>query len=297
MKYFITMCIAFLLTITIYAQESSSSFSENMSKPGEHKKSVSIFMGFNNNLYGYEDERYVGDDKGDYLETTGSYYGAEFFLTGFGAAGIGQDLRFGINTNNYYRGGFNNTTLYAVPSRDIEAREIISDDIKRAGKLYNYTGFFFGLDRYLFGIDAGLTAGMRMYYESTRQRYQKDGSIKDVDGRGWIMDKGELQMNMFMRVGPESMPHFIFERFRENYDPVYGNTIVKIVFPVNQYFKFSGGGTLDSAASIFIEPAVVFNGFGLSARCGSNINYFDSDLKRVGLQDTLFFSFSFFKEW
>lgn len=297
MKYFIYLCIVFILAAPLFAEGLVPSFGDNMKNPGLHKKSISVFSGINNTLFGYEDERFVGDDKGDYLETAGSYYGSEFYMTGFGDSGVGRDLRFGINTNTFYRGGYPDRTLYAIPSMGIEEYTIISDDTERSGKLYNYTGFFFGLDRYMYGIDLGLTAGMRLYYEEKRERYQSDGTIAEENGRGWIMDRGDLQINMLFRIGPENLPHFVFERYRENYDPVYGNTIAKIVFPVNSYFRFAGGGTLDGAASIFIEPSLMVNGFGLSLRGGSYINYYDDKLKRVGLQDTLYCSFSLFKEW
>jgi hypothetical protein len=253
-----------------------------------------IFGGMHDHLYGYTDQRYAGDDKGDYCNTDAYWGGMEFYLTDFSAQHPKlTDIKFGGNINFYFQKEYEQRTLYAVPVCYID-QEIVPSDTSSISKFTLIPGVFVGIDKKWFGIDAGISLYLKGYDEKSREYIDRENStetnrvFKKVEGRGYVWGDSSVKMNYLLRLGLENNAHFIISAYREDYNPDYGVMQVKLLFPVVSFFQMGVGGYLFNTQSIFIEPAFTFFGVTLGAKAGSIINYHNDYFEKVGIKESIF---------
>lgn len=277
--YPITLCFI-LVAPRVIAQNSETQDSKT---EGSH--SLSFFTGYHNHIYGYEDQRYVASDKGDYISALAGYGGIEYERKGL--KGLDprweKDILLGGNVNFYIQDKFSKKTLYAVPSREIPKETVPEDRDDRESRFQLSFGFFAGYDHQWVALTGGLTAKLSGYDETERLKYAPDGSIMDSDGRGWVWDDSILLPNFYFRFGWIEYPHLVFELYRENYDPGYGSLQGKINIPAHANFHIAIGGSFWETASVFLEPSLHMKNWFLGIRTGTIINYYDDDLSRVGV--------------
>ncbi|MCP4137690.1 MAG: hypothetical protein GY754_42375 [bacterium] len=293
-------------------------FYQEFTSPGLHNSKLLLFGGQHKHLYGYTDARYVGADKGDYLESRLIYGGLELVSTDFSSWHSSlDDVSFGTNLNFYTIGGKSGETYLQASTWPITyLRTDIPGNDNEKGRRYGFNfGFFGGIDKKWYGLTGGLTGRVKHYTETNRKRrvIDEDGNpvmvtdpntgslieqTVDIKGRGLVAD-GEFSIrpNLFLRLGMEDKAHFTFSIFQEDYNPVYGIIQTKLVIPVNSYFTMKVGGYLYETTAIFVEPELNLGDFSISAKAGTFIGYKDDVMSKVDLVDSLFASASISYRW
>ncbi len=279
------------------------------SESGARKSKIMVWGGAHQHLFGYKDVRYKKGDEDssqmDYMTADAQYGGMELYVTGFpGISRALRDARFGVNVALYRHEAFTERNLYAVPAHGI-LEETVPDETElgRNGKWWSNIGVFAGNDGKWVGIDLGITLRATVINEKSRYKLDPNSPAAPnetyikTDGRGLLFDDAYLVPNLLLRLGQETLPHFTFSIFRQDFDPAYGSIMSKVVFPVSQYFKMSVGGYLWQTQAGFMEPAVCFLGVELAVRAGIIINYPDEELERVGIKDSVFGAFSLSYNW
>lgn len=263
-----------------------------------------IYGGYHTYLYGYEDKRYVDlKDQGDFLKTTGQYYGMEYARSGFGKEFLEVDnARIGGLMNIYYRDYFKPRTLYAVPAHGIAQETILPNANDRSPISTVTLGIFGGIDEKWYELDAGFHGKIKMENEKERLKLAPDStpaspSYQSTKGRGWVWSNSAMRMNFLARLGLEDKVHFTFAVCREDYDPNYGKVMAKLFIPLNNYFKMQFGTFLYPADAVFIQPVFSYAGISLSPRAGVIINYRDDNIEKVGVFEGAFMSFSASYNW
>jgi hypothetical protein len=255
------------------------------------------FGGYHTELHGYTDDRYVGDDKGDYLKTS-AWYGGVDYLQRHVVSDVPelQNFVLGAAGNLYVQDNFAMRSLYAVASQSIPAQTILSDPVDRAGRFQLTMSGFAGFEDDWWGAEAGLSVFLKGFNEQTRQKYDSSGGIINVTGRGWVFDSSVILPNFQFRIGPEKIPHMVFSLFRGDYDPNYGAFMARVVIPM-AFGGFDVGGTLYQTASIFVEPSLKMGNVDAAVRVGTVLNYYDSSFTRVGIFEGAFISGSLNFRW
>lgn len=262
--------------------------------PSDIRNGVTVYGCYTPYLYGYTDLRYVGNDKGDYIKTPSGVGGIEYSTSDFDSIPC---LNVGGNVVFYRRATIDRRSLYAVTSPAIAAETVPADKGDALGRTFLDLGIFMGIDSRWWGSDLGLVLRMDAYDEKERQKYDPDGNVIDVKGRGWVWDDMRVRMSFFMRLGQEKSPHFTFSVFRENYDPVYGIVQSRIIIPFHDYFSMGVGAYLWKTNAVFLEPSVHFAGVTLTFKAGTIINYRDKQMERVGITDSFIYGGSVSYEW
>jgi len=281
----------------------SKSFSQEAFSSGQRLSKITFFGGYHKHLYSYTDERYRGDDKGDYISTDSQQAGLEVY--GMVLKGLHpslEDLRGGLNLNFYRHGKISPRTLYAVPLHSIDAETVPSGYMDQIQEYFFDIGIFAGIDKKWYAVDLGFTFRVKAINEKVRDKLDPasdpaNPTYIEVEGRGVLFEDSSFLPNFFFRLGIEKNPHLTFGIFRENYDPQYGIIQSKIVFPVSSYFTMKLGGYMYKTQSLFLEPLFSFKGFSLGLKAGIIINYNDDELTRVAIADSLFYSASISYEW
>jgi len=259
---------------------------------------ILVFGGYHTQLNGYTDQRYVGADKGDYLKTFAEYMGAEYLQRNL-VTTIPElkDLVLGAGLNLIVRNEFTAKTLYAVPSKGIDAQTILGDENDSTGHFQLAVSGFGGLDREWWSLQGGVTVILNGYNEQVRQKYDASGTIYNDTGRGWVFDNSLILPNFFGRFGPVSIPHIELSLFRGDYDLSYGALMTKIVVPIQGFGSVNVGGSLYQTASIFLEPHFQIGQFNVGLRGGTILNYYDSSFTRVGIFEGAFLAASLGYRW
>jgi hypothetical protein len=272
---------------------------------GLRKNRIMAWSGFHNYLYGYEDQRYLNGDSGDYIKTDSQYYGIELVFADFSdMQNIFRDARLGLNICVLRHGDISSRVLYAVPGHDIPQETI-------AGNIYDYdtnekwwtnAGIFVGLDKKWYAVDFGLTLKATVIDEKEREKLDPGSDPSDPvytrgKGRGLMFDESGVSPNFFFRFGPEEKPNFTLSVMREDYDPLYGIAVVKVRFPLTGFFMINFGGYLHQTEAVFLEPVVNIGQFSIGARAGLIVNYNDDNFEKAGISDSAFYAFSLAFKW
>ena len=262
-----------------------------------------VFGGWHNNLYGYRDNRYKGDDKGDYIKTEAYHGGMEICFSDFSKQGPSlAKLRMGLNINSMVKRTTEQRTLYAVPLHSIP-EETVPDAEKDIRSRFGLNlGLFIGLEFEWLGIATGLTPKFSGYDEKSREKLDPASSptnpqYNKVSGRGYIWSDSTMRMNFRLRLGLEQSGYIVLNCYREDYNPDYGTVTSYIYFPVASFFAFKFGGYLHKTQSAFVEPVIKIASLSLGLQVGSIINYHDSNIKRAGIKDGLLASVSLSYAW
>lgn len=202
-----------------------------------------------------------------------------------------SNLILGFAANLYWQGEFTPTTLYAVPSANINETTLMSDPTERASRFQLTASGFFGYQQPWFESQVGLSVLIKGLYQNTRLKLDALGNQVEVAGKGWMPENVVLIPNLSLRLGMLNLPHLLAGIARGNYDPVYGSVWAGVRIPVMKEFNLTVGGTFYQATSVYVEPEIRLENFKLSVKAGSVLNYpTNLENTRVGLQEGLFLS-------
>jgi hypothetical protein len=259
------------------------------------------FGGYHTHLFGYTDERYVGNDKGDYLKTSAYYSGAEFLQKGFRSGDSeANSLVLGGSVLLYVQNGFNPLDLYAVSGNghSFGAKTVPANVDDRASRFQLSMGAFGGYSDQWWGAQGGITVFVKGFEEKVRRKYNSLGVEVDAAGRGWVFGDGSLILpSLLLRLGAEDLPHFILSLYRGNYDPGYGAFQGRVILPFSNEVVLTVGGSMFQTSSLFIEPQFRFGDYSASVRVGTILNYNDAAFTRVGIFEGAFASGSVGYRW
>ena len=278
--------------------EPSSRESGSVFVPKTYTDKILIFGGYHSHIFGYQDQRYVDEDKSDYLSTDSEQAGIEYYTTDFsGLSRYLKHVRMGGSVVFYRRGEYDRKTLYEVVSQSIPEETVPAEMSQWTSRIWLNFGFFGGYHRKWWGADLGITVLVGAYDEKYRLRYAPDGSTVEAPGRGILWDDTLVLPNFHLRLGSEKGPHYTFDILRQDYDARYGFIQSKLVFPVYHFFTMKVGAYHYRSDAIFIEPEFNVGGFSFSFKFGTILNYYNKDIKSVGFAESLFYGGSFSYKW
>jgi len=284
--------------ISLREADTTTKESGNSFTPKFYKNKIILFGGYHSHIYGYLDQRYVDDDKSDYISTDSEQAGAEYFTTDFSTLSRHlKHVRLGGSVVFYRRGQLDQRTLYAVASQSIDEETIPANMDQWTSKFWLNFGFFGGYHRKWWGADLGLTVIVGAYDEKYRLRYNTSGDIVQTSGRGILWNNATVLPNFHLRLGSEKGPHYTFDILRQDYDARYGFIQSKLVFPVVDFFTMKIGAYHYKTNAIFIEPEFSIWGVSLSLKFGTILNYYDKEVRRVGFSESLFYGGSLSYKW
>jgi hypothetical protein len=259
---------------------------------GLYRDNITIWGGMGKHLFGYEDYRYAGDDKGAYLDAQSFNLGVEYYKTGFGDyLPALKDIKVGFNIAFQKRDAFTSKTLTAMQS--IPEKIVPNDQKYTNPEAWVNLGFFVGMDNKWYGIDLGLTINLNPYYE--KERLMINGTREPINK--WYWGDAYIIPNFYFRLGKEDSAHFVFSVLREDYDLKYGAISVYVSLPLHKYFGVDIGGYLYQTDSIFIAPKITIAGFTAKFKVGTILNYQDSVFTKVAIFDSLFGNLALSYEW
>ena len=259
---------------------------------------LTTFAGYHTQLHGYTDPRYLGDDKGDYLKTLAGYSGVEFVQKGpSNPQDPTQNVVFGAAGVFFVKNGFNQVTLYAVPSKGILAQTVPPPSNQTAEFEFIASGFG-GYETEWWSAEGGLSFFISGQNETYRLMFNSAGEKVEVAGRGWVfLDKRTILPNLLFRIGSKVYPHFVLSLYRGHYDPGYGALQARVQVPFNRAFVLQVGGSLYQTNSVFVEPIFTWGEAQLSLRMGTILNYNNSAFTKVGILEGAFMSAALGLHW
>ncbi len=280
------------------ASGNNASIKEEILASSRFNNRITFFGGYHAHLYGYTGQRYLGDDKSNYISTDSEQAGFEI-VTNYlipDKKNV-KDMRYGMNFNFYRRGDLGERNLYAVPSHNILAETVPPQSYNKESNMRYNIGFFLGYHKKWFAADFGLTVLLDYEEQEKRERLLPDGTTTWEEGRGYSLDDASILPNFFIRVGTEDTPHLTLDIMRSDYDIRYGMIQMKLIFPIVSFFSFKVGGYLFKREAVFIEPTFTFKTISIAAKVGTVLNYNDTIINRVGLKDSMIYSGSVSYQW
>lgn len=268
-----------------------------------------IFASFSQGtrLVGYTDPRYVASDKTDYLESPAMTANIEFSgkipyrIKGSPSDSALQDifagteyLRIGGQLNGW---SILNSSSVAIPKTgaplNADAVNANLNATTRPG-----LGFFFGFGKRDFEIDFGVTTALAFEYEGNRTRRVVDasgnvtGATEEVAGRGLFIANAFVLPTFRMAWGARDDLQFFVSAGRETFE--YQRDYIQTYFriPMASFLKMDFGVGLFPNATLFLQPNLVFGNIMVGLRGGISLNYYESELRRVSINDALYFALS-----
>ncbi|HNE21148.1 MAG TPA: hypothetical protein PLF85_15610 [Turneriella sp.] len=277
--------------------------------PPAYTERFEIFASFSQGtrLTGYTDPRYVANDKTDYLESPAMTANIEFSgkipyrIKGSPTDSALQDIFAGTE---YLRIGGQLTGWSILNSSSVSIPKTgapISADAVNAN--LNATtrpglGFFFGFGKRDFEIDFGITTALAFEHEGSRTRRVVDangnvtGATEEVSGRGLFIANAFVLPTFRLAWGGRDDLQFFVAAGRETFE--YQRDYVQTYFriPVAAFLKVDFGVGLFPNATLFLQPNLVFGNIMVGVRGGITLNYYESELRRVSINDALYFALS-----
>ncbi|AFM13033.1 hypothetical protein [Turneriella parva] len=277
--------------------------------PLPFKERFEVFASFSQGtrLVGYTDPRYVASDKTDYLESAAMTANLEFTgkipyrIKGSATDSVLQDVFAGTE---YLRLGGQLTGWSILNSSSVSIPKTgapLNADAVNAN--LNATtrpgiGFFFGFGKRDFEIDFGVTTALAFEYEGNRTRRVVDaagnvtGATEEVPGRGLFIANAFVLPTFRMAWGSRDDLQFFISAGRETFE--YQRDYVQTYFrlPMASFLKFDFGVGLFPNATLFLQPNFVFGNIMVGVRGGISLNYYESELRRVSINDALYFAIS-----
>jgi len=268
-----------------------------------------IFASFSQGtrLVGYTDPRYVASNKTDYLESPAMTANIEFSgkipyrIKGSPSDSALQDifagteyLRIGGQLNGW---SILNSSSVSIPKTgaplNADAVNANLNATTRPGM-----GFFFGFGKRDFEIDFGITTALAFEYEGNRTRRVVDasgnvtGATEEVAGRGLFIANAFVLPTFRMAWGARDDLQFFVSAGRETFE--YQRDYVQTYFriPIAPFLKMDFGVGLFPNATLFLQPNLVFGNIMVGLRGGISLNYYESELRRVSINDALYFALS-----
>lgn len=295
-----TLFLLLAVNSAAFAQDDSAEKS-SLDTHRNYNSETTIFGGYSKYLYSYNDNRYVDSYKGDYISSNYQYYGIEFVHYGIKEGfDKGKDVVWGGNLVFAYQSALTQKNLYAVTSPSIPAETIPKNASDAEKRQTYYISGFVGIDKSWLGADIGLTGQLNRVYLKNRQYYAENGTIINKAANTWVMDNdnaGTVHLNFKLRLGFKDSYNFIFEYYRDNYNPLYGTINSKIEIPVVSFMSLGFGTYVYPSNAVYIEPAFSFLGFKVKATGGMVLNYYDSKLRYTEVADSLFAAGSLTYSW
>jgi len=269
-----------------------------------------IFAAFarGSKLVGYNDPRYIASDKTDYLKSEAMTANLEFtgrmpYRIRSGNNSALGDLFDGVD---YLRFGGQFTGWSILSGQSIVVPKtgspINADAVKanidaatRPG-----VGFHFGIGKSNFELDLGINVSLAFANEGSRTRYvtnaagavQTDSSggylTEQVPGRGMFISDAFVLPTLRFVWGERHNLQFFVTAGRElfEFQRDYLQTYFRL--PVANFFKLDLGIGLFPTATLFLQPNFDFGGVMLGIRGGLSLNYYATELRRVGFADSFY---------
>lgn len=307
-KVLIPVILMLSMAALAVAQETASdgseaekaTFSESFNSSGDNTNTLLTWIGYSNYLYTYTDRRWVdSDDQGDYITAPAIHGGVEMVFSGLsGYESLLSDISAGFSLGYLYQGTVDPVTLYAVPLQSIPEETFPSEQIDRVWQFKMYPGFFAGIDRKWYAVDLGMTLEIWAYNEEVRRRRDASNTIVEEEGRGLLWGDMSFLMNFYARLGMKEKGYFDISFMRQDYNPVYGMLVYRVVVPISQLFTLKAGGYWYPASSVFVEPVLRLGEREIGVKIGSIVNYYDDgDIQRIPVLESLFFALSYSSRW
>lgn len=256
-------------------------------------------------LVGYTDPRYVADDKTDYLESAAMTANLELLYrlpykvkadpdrrpieNMF--AGV-EYLRIGMVLNGW---SIQNGSSISIPAINAPVNsDAVEAELK--SEFRPGLGFFIGYGKITSELDFGLTLMPSFETEGSRTRRIVDtngnltGETEEVPGRGTFITNWYVVPTFKWVYGRKRTLQFIASAGRGTYEfnRDYLQTYFRI--PMWHFLSIETGIGLYPTATLFLQPNLHFGDFLLGLRGGITMNYYEDELKRVSITDTLYFA-------
>lgn len=269
-----------------------------------------IFAAFarGNKLVGYNDPRYVANDKTDYLQSDAMTANLEFtarvpYRVRSGNNSALADIFDGVDLLRF-GGQVTGWSILSGPGISIPkiGAPVNSDAV--SAKINTATrpglGFFMGVGKQNFEVDLGFTVSVSIENEGPRTKYvinsagivQTDASgnplTEQVPGRSaGISDAFVLPTFRFVW-GQRNNLQFFVSAGREQFEFQRDYLQTYFRLPVAGFFKLDLGIGLFPNATFFLQPNFEFGRLMIGLRGGIALNYYVPELRRVGLSDSLY---------
>lgn len=269
-----------------------------------------VFAAFarGNKLVGYNDPRYLANDKTDYLKSDAMTANLEFtvrvpYRVRSGGNSALADIFDGVDFLRF-GGQVTGWSVLTGPGISIPktgapiSAEAVSASINAASR--PGLGFFFGIGKNSFEVDLGLTVSLAFANEGSRTKYvtngagtvQTDGSgnylTEQAPGRGMFISDAFVLPTFRFVWGQRNNMQFFVSAGREQFEFQRDYLQTYFRLPVAGFFKLDLGVGLFPNATLFLQPNFEFGRLMIGLRGGIALNYYVPELRRVGLSDSLY---------
>ncbi len=262
-----------------------------------------VFYGYGKKLSGYEDPLYVAEDKSDYLKSNAHTIAAE--VTFQVAHNFTGDMPI-TQSADHLRVGLQLSSWLTPQGKNIVIPEtgapLFTDRVEAelAAERLTGLGFFMGLGGEHFHFDGGLLMTVDIRYEEQRLRrvidadgnpvLNPDNSVKTeyVPGRGLFISDIYLIPTLQIRYGREKDIHLYFNILRGVYQYTADFVNLTVAIPLGENFRLDSGVGLAPRATLFLQPVIRYAGFEFALKGGLILNFYEAELPRVAITDSLY---------
>lgn len=286
---------------------SGQSNSETQSKPFKEKYELYISFAQGKRLVGYEDPRYISEDKSDYLKSGAMTGNMEFTVKmaqRIKSSTHDSPLQSIFTGTEYLRVGGQiigwstlNGSSISIPKTGPPMNGIpVNASLEAATR--PGIGFFFGFGGKDFEIDFGLITLLAFEREGNRTRRIIDsngndtGNTEEVPGRGLFIANAFVLPTFRLSYGEPNNLQFFISAGRETFEfhKDYLQSYFRI--PSADFLSIDVGVGLFPNATLFVQPNVSLSVVTIGLRGGISLNHYTSELKRVSLTDAIYFACS-----
>lgn len=259
-------------------------------------------------LAGYNDPRYLANDKTDYLKSDAMTANLEFtarvpYRVRSGNNSALADIFDGVDFLRF-GGQITGWSVLTGPSINIPKTgspingDAVTANINAASR--PGLGFFFGVGKNSFEVDFGLTVSLAFANEGARTRYvtnaagvvQTDASgnylTEQVPGRGMFISDAFVLPTFRFVWGQRNNLQFFVSAGREQFEFQRDYLQTYFRLPIATWLKLDLGIGLFPSATFFLQPNLEFKGFTIGLRGGFALNYYAPELRKVSPADSLY---------
>lgn len=261
-------------------------------------------------IAGYNDPRYVADDKSDYLKSNAISGNVDFVINvpfKPGDSAFEQNFKELFTDLDFLRFGGQLTGRTILEGQSIfiprTNAPINAEEVRRT--LPSATqpgfGFFFGVGGPSIVIDLGVNISAPIEYEGSRTRRLIDANgnllldasgnalTEQVPGRGGSFGAVVALPTFKLLWGARNNLQFAVSAGRDTF--AFHRDYIQTYFrvPIVSFLKLDFGAGLYPTASIFLQPNIEMGPVTVGLRGGISLNYYDSEIKRVSLVDAIYF--------
>lgn len=319
MKTFLLLIVVFISVSQIYPEEpkikliaepeqaqTKTTIEQKIDDDERSYKDGQTFLllnyGYSKVLRGYTDDLYVGQDKSDYFYTNNHNAFFEFSqlmsvnfdsLNKIIGSRVNPEVGFNLGAYVIPESATVNIPAGKAPVNSHGVNQKIDDE-----QIYTI-GFFLGGASKLKSIEIGATFAINLKKEEKRERRILDGNGNPVlntngtpatefdPGRGYFATLFILP-NFRFRYGDPDQLNITFDILRGHVNLVNDWFNYYIHIPIMKYFELEIGNGLFPYATLFIRPILRIGNFRFSVKGGMDLNFYQNNLERVGIQDTFY---------